>query len=726
MSNIALQIERSIAGTVAAGSNVIFDTIVYTAGNISYNSLTGVITYNEPGRYVIEWWVATQSSVSTVGAVFALSSSQGDFLEGNSPIKTGEVFGVGIIDVVAAPVTASLLNASNGLFFYSTIVPLKATLVVVEDDLGGSTGPTGATGAMGATGATGSTGATGATGTTGATGPEVSTDYAYIFNTCEQMVPVEGDVEFNRNGLIVGGIAHTLSEAEILVTTPGSYKVTFSVSGVEANQFALFQDGATPVDGAVYGSGDENQQNTGQVIILVTTPIILTLRNHSSTTPVLLQCFAGGSAVNTTASIVIQRLGTVNTANVALAATLFAALNDPSISIINIIASITPYDLSVFPAVVRTTAVLLQGFSPSATILFNATQNFQFVTLGDNIIVGNNNILNETQGIYYPDIPTAVAAANPGDSILIFPGAYTLTAMLVIDKALTMRGLSASNTLITFDPLVLVGLQIAADDVTIEELHFFITTIVPSAPNNWLIEVPSKTPPFIAPVELYNNFNLLCCIIEGGRRNGFIFAQNMNMLGNTFIHTGVSNSFQIASLQGITTIAGNDFQGGASSLACMTLEPTTGQLITSGTINILNNKSFSHSQFVLINVTQLVDLIYRVRGNNIDHGARSGSSVIFFSVAGDFTTFDDILIDENVIVNNNINRLAVLVDFGGNIGGTPPATDQIKVYDNYLYVALPWEPTAVVAATAPVGYRTPAPPAMTILAFDLQGNTVIL
>ncbi len=173
MSNIALQIERLAAGTVATGDNVIFDSTIYSSGNISYNTITGVITFNEAGRYVLDWWVATQSSQSSNGAVFALSSSQGDFLEGDSPIKTGEVVGIGIIEVVEAPVTVSLVNASTHTFFYPTFVPLKATLVVVEDDIVGigPTGPTGTTGPTGATGPTGPTGATGPTGSTGNTGP---------------------------------------------------------------------------------------------------------------------------------------------------------------------------------------------------------------------------------------------------------------------------------------------------------------------------------------------------------------------------------------------------------------------------------------------------------------------------------------------------------------------------------------------------------------------------
>ena len=61
VSNIALQIERQAAGTVSANANVIFDTIVYSDGNVSYDASAGVITFNEAGRYVINWWVARPS-----------------------------------------------------------------------------------------------------------------------------------------------------------------------------------------------------------------------------------------------------------------------------------------------------------------------------------------------------------------------------------------------------------------------------------------------------------------------------------------------------------------------------------------------------------------------------------------------------------------------------------------------------------------------------------------
>lgn len=145
MANSALQIELNTATTVNSGANVLFDNVIYSAGGILYSPVTGVVTFSETGRYVIDWWLATQSSQGINGTSFALSSSNGAFLEGNSPIKTGEVFGIGIVEVTTAPVTLSLVNNSNAMVFFPEHVSLKGTLVIVEDDLNTGAGPTGAT-----------------------------------------------------------------------------------------------------------------------------------------------------------------------------------------------------------------------------------------------------------------------------------------------------------------------------------------------------------------------------------------------------------------------------------------------------------------------------------------------------------------------------------------------------------------------------------------------------
>jgi hypothetical protein len=170
MSDIALQLELLTSNSIVSGGNVIFDTTLFTAGNIDYNNATGVITFNEVGRYAINWWVATQMAVSSTGAAFVISTSIPDFIRGNSPNKMDEVYGQAYIDVATPPVTASLVNAGSGTVLLSPTVTVKANLMIVEDDIAGS-GPTGPTGPAGPTGPTGDTGPTGPTGDTGPTGP---------------------------------------------------------------------------------------------------------------------------------------------------------------------------------------------------------------------------------------------------------------------------------------------------------------------------------------------------------------------------------------------------------------------------------------------------------------------------------------------------------------------------------------------------------------------------
>ena len=128
MGQNALQITLASTAPIPAGGKVFFTTTEYLAGSISYSDATGDITLTETGRYLMNWWMATQSSVSQNGTAFAFSSSQGDLLEGNSPAKTDEVFCVGIIDVSVAPVTVSLMNISTGTIYLSSQVPLQGTL----------------------------------------------------------------------------------------------------------------------------------------------------------------------------------------------------------------------------------------------------------------------------------------------------------------------------------------------------------------------------------------------------------------------------------------------------------------------------------------------------------------------------------------------------------------------------------------------------------------------
>jgi hypothetical protein len=131
--------------------------------------------------------------------------------------------------------------------------------------------------------------------------------FGYIFNTALETVPVEADVTFNSNGITTAGITHAPGTSQIVVSSAGNYQVTFSVSSVEPNQFALFVNGLA-VAGSVYGSGAGTQQNTGQVILTLAAGDVLTLRNHTSLLPITLLSVIAGLQTNVNASILIEKL----------------------------------------------------------------------------------------------------------------------------------------------------------------------------------------------------------------------------------------------------------------------------------------------------------------------------------------------------------------------------------------------------------------------------------
>lgn len=140
-----------------------------------------------------------------------------------------------------------------------------------------------------------------------ATGTVGLTAYAYIYNVVAEVVPVEGDITFSNNGVIVGSIAHTPGTAAIVLGSAGYYAVWFIAAGAEANQFTLFQNGV-PVAGGTYGSGAVTQPNPGMAIVAAAAGTVLTVRNHTSAAAVTLQALAGGTQLNANAAILIQRI----------------------------------------------------------------------------------------------------------------------------------------------------------------------------------------------------------------------------------------------------------------------------------------------------------------------------------------------------------------------------------------------------------------------------------
>lgn len=132
-NEIALQLVLNSSTSTNTGDNVLFDDIVFTVGNISYNPTTGIITYHQSGGFIIDCWLTPQSFQSTNGTTFAPLSSPEYFLRYNSLSRTGEVYRIGIIEISSAPITLSLI-ISTETAFYSPLVPLTDSLAIVQEN----------------------------------------------------------------------------------------------------------------------------------------------------------------------------------------------------------------------------------------------------------------------------------------------------------------------------------------------------------------------------------------------------------------------------------------------------------------------------------------------------------------------------------------------------------------------------------------------------------------
>jgi hypothetical protein len=229
-------------------------------------------------------------------------------------------------DIVASSVTVALPADGSIDLVYSAFGATGPTADILVDVNGyylagnggapgpqGPAGPAGPQGPEGPAGADGLPGPAGTDGLPGLPGPQgepgdsALASYGYVYNVGAQVVPIEADVVFDSSGFRSPDITHVPGTSQIVFAETGVYAVEFTVSGVEPNQFALFQNG-TPISGGVFGSGAGTQQTTGKAIVLLFAGDVLTLHNHSSAAAVTLQTLAGGTQVNVNASVLIERL----------------------------------------------------------------------------------------------------------------------------------------------------------------------------------------------------------------------------------------------------------------------------------------------------------------------------------------------------------------------------------------------------------------------------------
>lgn len=314
----------------------------------------------------------------------------------------------------------------------------------------------------------------------------------------------------------------------------------------------------------------------------------------------------------------------------------------------------------------------------------------------------------------YTAIQDAVDASDPDDTIHLFAATYALNAQLQIDRSLTLRGVSANDTLVEFGPSVAVAVRVTADDVTIEKLHLKSQASSTSGDTH-VIDIPFKA--WADPLEVYTGFTLSDSIIEGARRSLWLHGADMTIDGNQFWYDGNRCVIQLRAAQGTTSITGNTFEGVIGARQAIILEAGGASTFWWGDLDVSGNTAESFNQFMLVNMFgQASGTTLSITGNTIDHAGNSGSTVIFVP-AGDFGDFDDIIIEGNDVTNTHDERLFVYLDYFG--APTEPDPGQIKVCGNTLDFPSTWgKPTDTVHPAIPVGFSASAPTGMTVDVFD--------
>lgn len=213
-------------GIIPDGSQVIWNgTAVDMSGGIitliNSNKTIQIETGGE-GRYLINWWVATQVQIGEIGSYFSLVVSPGGTFNAYEPSKTGECYGFALINVTGKT-TMQLTNSSGVDIALVAGENVQASLIITQ--IGGPTGATGPTGY------TGYTGYTGPTGWTGPTGLAAIFDYGFYGQTGNLSVTgnTGGAIPFNSTTVIQGGGISKSSNGEITLANPGVYKIEYCV-----------------------------------------------------------------------------------------------------------------------------------------------------------------------------------------------------------------------------------------------------------------------------------------------------------------------------------------------------------------------------------------------------------------------------------------------------------------------------------------------------------------
>ena len=131
-----VQLQENSAGTIATGTNVLFDTTINApSGNITYNAGIGNFFINQTGNYFISWWVNTDGAEAETSVVFGIrvisGGAQTILSSSPSPLTTLQLNGNALLTVTTVPTVFNLFNSTGATVNYATS-DIQANLTIIE------------------------------------------------------------------------------------------------------------------------------------------------------------------------------------------------------------------------------------------------------------------------------------------------------------------------------------------------------------------------------------------------------------------------------------------------------------------------------------------------------------------------------------------------------------------------------------------------------------------